>query len=148
MLPVFNKKEEMEERGTHGIQTLIGRDTEGKGKLQSKGAVRIDGKFEGEIESASEVVVGEKGVLLADVKADLLILGGKLEGNVTIGTKLEILSTGKLFGDVKTKTLIVEEGALLKGQCEMTGGDTSGTKDEKVQIIKEVEREEKKEKEK
>ena len=36
-----------------------------------------------------------------------------------IGDKLELLPTAKVVGDLKVGSLIIGEGAVFKGNCEM-----------------------------
>jgi cytoskeletal protein CcmA (bactofilin family) len=105
------------------ILTIIGKGTEGTGRLAGKGSIRIDGKYEGEIDTEGDVIIGESGCVIANVKASTLSIAGALQGNVSISGKLEILPTGKLIGDAKIGSLVIEEGAMLRGHCEIIGAD-------------------------
>ena len=51
------------------VETLIGQSTTVKGSLSSNGALRIDGKFEGDIATTADIIVGESGVIAATVAA-------------------------------------------------------------------------------
>lgn len=105
------------------ILTIIGKDTEGTGRLCGKGSIRIDGRYEGEIEVEGDVVIGQSGHVIANVKSSSLSISGALHGNASITGKLEILPTGTLIGDAKIGSLVIEEGAMLKGHCEIVGAD-------------------------
>ena len=101
------------------VETIIGKGTEIKGSVKAQGIVRIDGKFEGDLECGADVIIGEEGRCNADIKARHLTVGGELNGNVAITGKLELTSTGRIYGDVSVDSLIVRDGGVFKGNCEM-----------------------------
>jgi cytoskeletal protein CcmA (bactofilin family) len=51
------------------------------------------------------------------------LISGTVYSNVDVIDKLELTATAKLFGDIKTGTLIIDEGAVFKGACEMRRGN-------------------------
>ncbi|HEY4716274.1 MAG TPA: polymer-forming cytoskeletal protein [bacterium] len=101
------------------IHTLLGSDAKFEGKLLFEGMVRIDGKFSGEISSSGKLVVGENAKIEGKVEVGALILNGELKGEVTVREKMEISRSGKVDGSVKTPILIIEEGGVFNGNCEM-----------------------------
>ena len=101
------------------METLIGPSTSIKGTLTSSGALRIDGQFEGELTTTADIIVGEAGRVTANVGAKNAIVAGTVTGNMDIGNKLELMSTAKIIGDIKVSSLIIGEGAIFKGNCEM-----------------------------
>lgn len=101
------------------VDTIIGKGTSITGKLVAEGAVRVDGRFEGELNTAGDLVVGEGGQVVATVKARNLLVVGTIKGDVVTSGQLEIAPTGKVEGDVQTARLIVESGGLLMGHCQM-----------------------------
>ncbi|MDU4961299.1 MAG: polymer-forming cytoskeletal protein [Sporomusaceae bacterium] len=101
------------------VETVIGKDTVFKGVISSNSGVRIDGKLEGEIMTASDVIIGSSGVAEAQINARNAIVAGRIVGNVTITEKLELSSTAVVLGDLKVGILSVGEGAVYKGACEM-----------------------------
>ena len=62
------------------IKAYMGEDTVFNGSLTFDGAVRIDGKFEGQVKTSDTLIVGETGELNADVTAGVLICKGKITG--------------------------------------------------------------------
>ena len=101
------------------METLIGPSTSIKGCLTSSGALRIDGQFEGELTTTADIIVGEAGRITANVGAKNAIVAGTVTGNMDIGNKLELMATAKIIGDIKVGSLIIGEGAIFKGNCEM-----------------------------
>lgn len=104
---------------SEGTETVVGKDTLIKGNVVSKGVLRIEGKVEGEIEHAGDVIVGEGGTVTAKVKATRLSLAGNISGDVEVDNRIELAPSARLSGDVKTAELIVAEGAMLNGAVEM-----------------------------
>lgn len=101
------------------VDTLIGQDTNIKGSIEAKGTIRFDGQFEGDISTAGAIIIGETGKIKAQIRALTATVAGTINGNMIITDKLELLPTAKLYGDIKVGTLIISEGAVFKGACEM-----------------------------
>jgi len=99
--------------------TLIGPGTELKGVLKDKESVRIDGRFEGEIETEGTIVIGEDATVNANIKAAEVVISGKVVGDIECDGKVEISSTGSLEGKVKASDLTIAEGAFFNGECRM-----------------------------
>ena len=91
------------------FEFLLGRNSILCGNLQTKGASRIDGHFKGIIVSENDVLIGPNGVIEAN------IFGGNVTGNIVARGTLEILASGVLNGDIKAGSLVVEPGAVLRG---------------------------------
>ncbi len=105
------------------VKAFLGDDTEFKGVLSFEGTVRVDGSFEGEIETNDNLIVGEKAVVRAEVKVGTVLIQGLVEGNISAVKKVHIASTGKLVGNITTPSLIVEEGAKVEGFVSMLGDE-------------------------
>lgn len=111
-------------RGTasNKVDTVIGKETEIKGTLKASGLIRVDGKFEGDIQTQGDIIIGESAEVQAEIKASNLTLAGRLKGNAEIINKLEIYSKGRLTGDIKVNTLVMAEGAIFEGNSNMSAG--------------------------
>ncbi len=101
------------------ISTVFNKNTEFSGDLTFKKSLQINGKFEGEISSGSYLVIGEEAVVNANIKADTVIIKGTVHGNVEAVTRLEIHTNGKLYGNIRTKKLMISDGVVFEGKCEM-----------------------------
>lgn len=104
---------------TDKVDTIIGKDTVFKGNINSKGLIRIDGEVEGHLVNKGDVVVGEGGKVLADLKARNVTIAGYFEGTLEAEGKLELKKTATVAGNFKANGLIVEEGAVMSGDIEM-----------------------------
>ncbi|MCL2155061.1 MAG: polymer-forming cytoskeletal protein [Leptospirales bacterium] len=101
------------------ISTVFNKNTEFYGDLSFKKSLQINGKFEGEISSGNYLVVGEEAVIKANIKADTVIIKGTVYGNVEAISKLELHPNGKLYGNIRTKKLMISDGVVFEGKCEM-----------------------------
>ena len=101
------------------MDTILGKDTVITGTIQAKGTLRIDGSIEGDVTTSGDIVVGETGKLIARIKARNATVAGAITGNMDIQEKLELLSSAKLDGDIVVGKLIIGEGAVFHGACEM-----------------------------
>ncbi len=89
------------------------------GELEFKNTMRIDGNFYGKIRSVDQLIVGENGVVEGEIDVGILSVMGIVKGIVRIHNRLEIQKGGRVFADVITPSLLVLEGGLLQGNCEM-----------------------------
>ena len=101
------------------INGLIGKNSEFEGKLSFTGAVRIDGRFKGEITTGDTVIVGETGVLEADIHVSNIVIKGEIRGNVFAKERIELQAPGKVYGNIQAPTVTMEQGVVLEGACRM-----------------------------
>ena len=133
MLPKLGDKKDDSE-----LKAYVGEDVEFEGTLTyNDGAVRIDGKFEGNVKTNDTLVIGESGIITAEVVAGTVICKGKVKGTISASKKVELVSSGHIIGDVRTPALAMELGSVLDGSCYMS------EKEEKkiVELIREAGRE-------
>ena len=105
------------------IKAFLGEGTEFKGVLSFQGTVRIDGRLEGEVVGDELLIVGEGGVLRANVDVGSLISNGKIEGTIRAKKRIELLASSRVIGKISTPCLVVMEGAALNGTCDMGAVD-------------------------
>lgn len=106
------------------VNSIIGEGTKFRGDFELNGLLRIDGAFEGKIESEGKVLVGRHGSAVAPtIRARVVVIGGRVKGNVYASEMVTILSTGTIEGDIETPRLLAEEGVVINGQVTVkTGG--------------------------
>ena len=56
------------------------------------------------------------------IKGDNINIQGKVKGDITCH-HLELSRTARLVGNVETSELVINEGAIFKGKCQMPTGD-------------------------
>ncbi len=116
------------------IRAFLGEGTEFEGLLAFEGTVRVDGTFKGEIQTSDCLIIGENATVEAEVNVGHLIVMGKLIGNVNSVHKVEINASGFVHGDIHTPTLMIQEGAVLKGGVQMDK-DAGKRKEKKEKVV-------------
>jgi cytoskeletal protein CcmA (bactofilin family) len=101
------------------INAFLGVNTEFEGKLSFTGAVRVDGRFKGEIITKGTLIVGELAVIESNVYASHIIINGEIRGNITAEERMEIHASGKVSGNIQTPVLVINEGVVFNGNCSM-----------------------------
>ena len=81
--------------------------------------LRINGKFEGTLETKGTLTIGQTAVVLADIIGDNIIIAGKVKGRITARESLALLPTAVTEGDIYPAKLNIAEGAILEGRCSM-----------------------------
>ena len=89
-----------------------------KGEILSPTDIRIDGTFEGRIQSKGRVVVGETAVIKADIVCENVDLWGKVEGNLFVKNTLSLKEGCAVTGNLHIRRLSVELGATFNGNCK------------------------------
>ena len=94
--------------------------TEVEGKITFTGTVLLNGRVRGEIVSNDTLVVGEKAVINASMRGGIIEVSGEVVGNITATERIELHPSCRVYGDIEAPVVIIDEGALLEGQCRMT----------------------------
>lgn len=139
---MFSKKEQKQVKPmkeAQHIDTLIGVHSVFTGNLSFEGAVRIDGRFEGNIKSEKDgtLIVSEGAFIKGEVNVPNLVLHGDINGNVHASQNLKIGVKGVLNGDVEYKVITLAEGSAINGRCariDDVDGQARKPK-EKVEVI-------------
>ena len=117
-----------------GFKHEIASDLAISGKIHFPGDARIDGRLRGEVRADALLVIGESGILHANVRADRLVLLGTLHGNVYRIRRVELHPGARLNGNVDADVLVVHPGAVVEGRCTVGPGQ-SGKQGEEPKVI-------------
>jgi cytoskeletal protein CcmA (bactofilin family) len=98
---------------------LIGEGSEVEGILRSSTDVRVNGRVTGEVNVEGRVIVADKGVIDGTLSAANADVAGTVLGDLNVTERLLLKSTARVEGTIKTARLVVEEGAMFDGQCDM-----------------------------
>lgn len=98
--------------------------------------LRINGKFDGSLDTKGTLTIGAAAMVAANIRGEHVIVAGRVEGDIVADGSLRVLATGRVVGNVKTVQLVIEAGAIFRGQCEMLeaaalrgGGAEAGARD-------------------
>ena len=89
-----------------------------KGEIISPTDIRIDGTFEGRVQSKGRVVVGESAVIKGDIVCENVDLWGKVDGNLFVKDTLSLKEGCVVDGNLHIRRLAVELGATFNGNCK------------------------------
>ena len=118
------KKNNFEE--SNGLMnTIIGKETTITGTVDVKGGLRVDGTVKGKVICSDCVTIGSTGTVDAEIESDSAIIAGKMVGNVVTTDKIELQANCQMDGDLSTKSLVIEEGAMFCGACNMKNSPPS-----------------------
>jgi cytoskeletal protein CcmA (bactofilin family) len=107
-------------RSNSDLSAYIDEASEIEGKYSFSGTVMLNGKFTGEIASGDTLIIGEKGVVNATIRAGVVLVNGEVVGNILGTERVELRGSARVFGDVEAPVVVVEEGVLFEGHCRMT----------------------------
>jgi excisionase family DNA binding protein len=104
-------------------EKILDVDASMQGTLSFKDPVnlRINGKFDGTLDAKGVLTIGQTAIVTADIVGDSIIIEGKIRGKITAKVSLELLPGAVIDGDIYPTRLIVSEGAILNGKCQMLG---------------------------
>jgi cytoskeletal protein CcmA (bactofilin family) len=110
--PLAHAPEE-EDESEH--ETLIAEHVEIQGTLRFQKALRIDGRFEGQLEASGKLIIGPTGSVKANIDLDEAFISGKVIGNITVKKRLVLRGKAEVTGDITTPLLSVDEGVSIVG---------------------------------
>ncbi len=95
---------------------VIGEGSVFEGKFYVNGPILIEGKFQGNIKTNDQVVIGPTGKVKTDIMAKKITVSGTIIGNITAEEEVNLLATGKVLGNITTPKLNVEHGVVTSGK--------------------------------
>ena len=101
------------------IVAFGGHEVQFSGVLTYKGNVRIDGTFDGEIETEDTLFVGEQANVKAGIRAGSVIASGRITGNITASQRVELKSPAIIDASITTPSLSMDNGVIFNGKISM-----------------------------
>jgi cytoskeletal protein CcmA (bactofilin family) len=101
------------------LTAFLDEGSEIEGKYTFSGTVLLNGRFQGEIASPDTLIIGERGVVNASVRAGTLVVNGELVGNVHASERVELSGKARVYGDLESPVIVLEEGVMFEGHCRM-----------------------------
>ena len=99
--------------------TLLGKDSVWDGKLTFTGSIRIDGYFKGDISSNGTLIIGNEGLIEANIHVSYIIIKGEVHGDIIADQRVDILAPGKVFGNIKAPSVVIDKGVIFEGTTRM-----------------------------
>ena len=105
----------------HEVEKVLDVDASMQGSLSFKDPVnlRINGKFEGILNTKGNLMIGEHASVNADISGESVVVAGRVTGNINALKELKLISPACVVGDISSPLLSIAEGAVFEGNCKM-----------------------------
>ena len=99
---------------------MIGEGTVFEGTLRSESDLRISGRIVGKLHVGGKAIVAHEGVVEGELMATNAEVAGSVQGEIRIKELLILKGSARVDGNIEANRLIVEEGSIFNGKCQMT----------------------------
>lgn len=109
-------------RNDSPVMTEVSRLSHGTkmtGTLVSSTDIRVDGEFEGRIQTSGKVVIGNTATVKGDIVAGSADIWGTVSGNIITGDALSLKEGSHVEATLEVVRISVEMGAEFNGSCRM-----------------------------
>ncbi len=96
-----------------------------RGAFECQGDLVLEGFIEGDLLVHGELTVFETGMVRANIRATSVKVFGRVVGDIICSERIELHATSQVRGNLKAKRLLIQDGVVFDGRCEMMG-DESG----------------------
>ncbi|MDD5085074.1 MAG: polymer-forming cytoskeletal protein [Candidatus Omnitrophica bacterium] len=127
------KRPEMEEK-------ILDVDASMQGTIVFKDPVnlRINGSFEGKLDTRGNLTIGENATVKADIIGDSIVIAGNVSGNITAMQGLSIIAPAEVNGSIETPLLSIAEGAIVNGKLAMQTARAQSLSDSDILSLRDV----------
>lgn len=102
------------------LSGFVGAGTVLTGDTNFQSLMRVDGHMTGRVSSGEgTLIIGATGQVDADVEVSSAIVNGIINGDITATEKIELGRTARVVGNIKAPRLLMEDGAIIEGNCSM-----------------------------
>ncbi len=97
------------------VLTVLGESARLEGKFSIQESIQIECEVAGEVNVEGRLVIGDKGIVRANVNTVDALIQGIYEGHMVATGNVVITSTGQVCGDIETDSLVVSKGGIFNG---------------------------------
>src|SRR5688500_921338 len=102
------------------LSGFVGHGTVLTGETNFQMMLRVDGHLTGTVTSdGGTLIVGTNGQVDANISVDVATVNGVINGDVVATDKIQLGRTARVMGNIATPKLVIEEGAVFEGGCNM-----------------------------
>jgi excisionase family DNA binding protein len=94
--------------------------------------LRINGTFEGSLDTKGYLTVGENATVKANIRGEVVKIAGTVNGDIDATKSVSRVPPARVTGNIKAPLVSIQEGSIFDGKCAMSRkGDsrTFSTKD-------------------
>lgn len=97
------------------LLSVVGTSAKLDGKFDIADSIRIECEVGGELTVGNKLVIGQSGVVHADVRTVDAIIMGQYDGNLVATGNVEITASGRVSGNIETDSLVINKGGFFNG---------------------------------
>ena len=102
------------------LSGYVGNGTTLTGETNFQAMLRIDGHLTGRVSSETgTLIVGGSGQVDANIAVAAAVINGTVNGDIVATEKLQLGRTARVVGNIQSPRLVLEDGAVLEGNCTM-----------------------------
>lgn len=105
--------------GAEAALSIIASGMRITGDIDTTGTLKVDGRIEGSVAGARQLMLGRNGTIQGNVHAGEVVIGGAVHGSIVADERLELQGSAIVDGDIDTKSIVVLEGARINGAVRM-----------------------------
>jgi cytoskeletal protein CcmA (bactofilin family) len=107
------------------LLTVVGAHARMAGKFEIADSLQVECEVGGELNVGRKLVIGQKGVVNANVRTVDAIIMGHYEGNMVATGNVEITETGRVNGNIQSDSLVISKGGFFNGNVTKINGQPS-----------------------
>lgn len=101
--------------------------TQVEGIINAESDIRIDGYLKGTLVCKGRVIIGPKGSIEGEIKAQNAMIEGRFKGILQIDDLLQVKETATVDGEIITDKLAISPGAKFNGTSKTNSGQRPQT---------------------
>ena len=110
---MFNEKDD---HANGPLLEIFGNEARLEGNFTIGDSIQIECEIAGQINVEGKLVIGEKGIVRADVNTVDAIIRGQYQGDMVATGSVEITKTGRVTGNIETDSLVISQGGFFNGK--------------------------------
>ncbi len=102
------------------LSGFVGNGTVLTGETNFQAMLRVDGHLTGKVGSESgTLIIGSTGKVDANITVAAAMINGTVNGDIIAFEKVELGRTARVVGNIQAPRLMIEDGAIFEGSCNM-----------------------------
>lgn len=107
----------MTKRGDEQLSGVVNEEVEFSGTLSFEHTLHFNGKLDGLVLAKDILQLGPAGSIKGRLYGRMLYVDGLVEGELVATQRLEIMENARIFGKVFARTVFIQPGAEMAGEC-------------------------------
>jgi cytoskeletal protein CcmA (bactofilin family) len=133
----FTDVPRIDARDATPLLSVVGTSARLQGTFEIAEAITIECQVGGELTVGSRLVIGQSGVVTADVRTVDAVIHGHYEGNLIATGNVEIAATGHVMGNIQTDSLVIAKGGFFNGNVASSGAAPAAKAARSIHLLEE-----------